>query len=69
MYIYRWVYVYNITEYKHVHAGLLGQAIGSIHLPSSTISPSGQKQPSAQPLGQLEVSGLSHVWTHSEPHC
>ena len=58
--------LHDLTQYGKY---ILGQAIGSIHLPSCTIRPSGQKHPSAHPLGQLEISGLSQVLTHSEPHC
>ena len=53
----------------YTHAYTPGQVIGSMHLPFDTTSPSGQKQPSAHPPGQLVVSGLSHVWGHSSPHC
>ena len=45
----------------YTHAYTPGQVIGSMHLPFDTTSPSGQKQPSAHPPGQLVVSGLSHV--------
>ena len=53
----------------HVHAYVPGQTIGWTHLPLYTTCPSGQKQPPAHPLWQFDVSVVSHVRGHNDPHC
>ena len=58
------MYINYVSQYNIMSKVIVmipGHVSGSIQFPLRATSPSGQKQPSAHPLGQIVASVLSQV--------